>query len=238
MSRWTAWQRLSNALGLSDAALPLTLDAHSRALLLMMYTSAHQAHHTATFTASLLSCVVLPVVGIPMHQADHTAKRTAEAPFHRACLPCRNLSSNMLLAFQSYQARSWQHQLSQPYSHDTQETCVRHLARLRACVLQVMRQGCLLAMQQALAATEQYMQPGACTLAPVFRDFEHSAGQPAGSQPSDATGHGPCRELFRLAGQEMLSGRLMVLQSAAQPACAWQSKCMTSAHPPACKMCY
>ena len=59
MSRWTAWQRLSNALGLSDAALPLTLDAHSRALLLMMYTSAHQAHHTTTFTVNLTAPNVL-----------------------------------------------------------------------------------------------------------------------------------------------------------------------------------
>ena len=55
LNRWTAWQRLAAAVGLAEGALPLTLDAPSRALLLLMYTSAHQGHCTATFTVSFAS---------------------------------------------------------------------------------------------------------------------------------------------------------------------------------------
>ena len=73
-------------------------------------------------------------------------------------------------------------------------------------LVQVMRDNACQDAQKALPASEQYMQPGPCTLAPVFRDFSVSADEPAGCVPSDATGHGPCRELFRLCGQNILQG--------------------------------
>ena len=81
--------------------------------------------------------------------------------------------------------------------------------------LQVTRERAFQAAQQALEAGEQYAQPGPCTLAPVFRDFAQAAGQPAGELPADTTGHGPCRELFRLCGQHLLEGAPWPLQEAA-----------------------
>ena len=41
----------------------------------------------------------------------------------------------------------------------------------------------------------------------MSRDFAHQAPQEGSFLETDTTGHGPCRELYRLAGQEMIQGK-------------------------------
>lgn len=53
-ARWNQWQRLTAALGLAEDALALTLDAPSRALLLLLQSCATHGNKTATFTVRLL----------------------------------------------------------------------------------------------------------------------------------------------------------------------------------------
>ena len=52
-ARWNQWQRLTAALGLAEDALALTLDAPSRALLLLLQSCATHGNKTATFTVRL-----------------------------------------------------------------------------------------------------------------------------------------------------------------------------------------
>ena len=57
-ARWNQWQRLTAALGLAEDALALTLDAPSRALLLLLQSCAAHGNKTATFTVrSLPACL-------------------------------------------------------------------------------------------------------------------------------------------------------------------------------------
>ena len=58
-ARWNQWQRLTAALGLAEDALALTLDAPSRALLLLLQSCAAHGNKTATFTVrSLPACLL------------------------------------------------------------------------------------------------------------------------------------------------------------------------------------
>lgn len=72
--------------------------------------------------------------------------------------------------------------------------------------LQLFRDHAFEAAQRALEATEHYAQGGPCILAPVFRDFAHQAPQEGSFLETDTTGHGPCREFYRLAGQDLVQG--------------------------------
>ena len=72
-TRWTGWQKLAAGLGLTEEALPLTLDAPSRALLLLLQSCAARGNKTATFTVRppRLLLLVLLVLLVPQHTGTH-----------------------------------------------------------------------------------------------------------------------------------------------------------------------
>ena len=63
------------------------------------------------------------------------------------------------------------------------------------------------------APTQKRMQGSSVLKAAMgCRDFAHQAPQEGSFLETDTTGHGPCRELYQLIGQELVQGERRSLQ--------------------------
>ena len=95
-ARWNQWQRLTAALGLAEEALALTLDAPSRALLLLLQSCAAHGNKTATFTVRGLPACWAEQGGALGHQEDLVFE-LCQAPAHALVCICSHGQAPWLL---------------------------------------------------------------------------------------------------------------------------------------------